>query len=77
MAVVPALGPPGDVGLVGRQRRLGEVVAPVHTESRTRDLDPGVDMLIKSLQRVGRHLRQDEAEVGDPSSMLRTCVSTC
>ena len=67
MAVVPAFGPPGDVGLVRRQRRFREVVAPVHTESRTRDLDPGVHVRIKSLQRVRRHLRQDEAEVGDAS----------
>ena len=67
MAVVPALRPPGDVGLVRRQRRLREVVAPVHTESRTRDLDPGVDVLIETFEGVGRHFRQDEAEVRDAS----------
>ena len=67
VAVVPRLRAPGDVGLVGRERRLREVVAPVHGEARTRDLDPRVHMGIKTFESVGSHFREDEAEVGDAS----------
>ena len=65
VAVVPALGPPGDVGLVGRQRRLREVVAPVDAQPGARDLDPGVHMRVEAFESVGRHFGEDEAEVGD------------
>ena len=65
VAVVPTFRAPGDVGLVRRQRRLREVVPPVHAQSRASDLDPGVDVRIKSLQCIRSHFGQDEAEVGD------------